>query len=371
MMPGKKKIAYLRSSNVYSDSRATKEILCLLDAGYDVTVLSWDRDGKENDYFHSVFGDSVKRKSYEVRVSGNLGRKGIVKLVAFSLWCYKTLFTFSFDAVHACDFDTGPVAAWYCKRKSCKFIYDIYDYYADSHGVEGILRRLLEKAENKVIDNADLTIICTEERRDQIKKAKPRKVAIIYNSPEITKISDNEGILYDYVYCGSLYNGRLLKEIFDQYYNNTDLKLCIAGRGILEQEAAKCVCDHFTFLGSIPYSQVLKEESRAIAISAIYEPTSRNNKLCAPNKFYEAMALSKPVIVCKGSGIDRIVKDQGIGIVIDYNAAEFYHELRWLKDHPEDCKDMGRRGRALYDSKYAWSLMKERLTEEYRQLFSE
>ncbi|HHU72431.1 MAG TPA: hypothetical protein GXZ21_10445, partial [Clostridiales bacterium] len=39
-------IAYIRSSNIYDDSRATKEITALLDEGYKVVVLGWNRDGK-------------------------------------------------------------------------------------------------------------------------------------------------------------------------------------------------------------------------------------------------------------------------------------------------------------------------------------
>lgn len=365
----RKKIAYLRSSNVYNDSRATKEILCLRDAGYEVTVLSWDRDGKEDRYFQDVFGDAVKNVSYKMEVIGGIGRKGIFKLFGFMRWLYRELNKYAFDAVHACDLDTGYSAYRYCQRRNLKLIYDIYDYYADCHGAEGVTRLIFETIENSIINYSELTIICTEERKTQIKNAKPKNLIVIYNSPDITETPSNVVNEYDYVYCGSLYGGRLLEEIFKEYKQNNDLRMCIAGRGALEEAARNCCCDNFTFLGSIPYSKVLEEESKAVAISAIYDPNrSRNNKLCAPNKFYEAMALSKPVIVCKDSGIDKVVSEEGIGMVIEYSSNEFYKALRYLKEHPEECEMMGTKGRLMYDSKYSWRLMKEKLLRAYSEV---
>lgn len=369
-MVNAKKIAYLRSSNIYNDSRATKEILCLRDAGYDVTVFLWDRDGKEDAHFLSIFGNKVKSVSYKVVLNRNLGKKGILKLIKFMKWMYRSLLKYSFDGVHACDLDTGYIASKYCQKKICKLIYDVYDYYADSHGADGLMRIFFEKAENKVINNSDLTIICTEERRIQIKNANPNDVVVIYNSPEIESISNSHDIEYDYVYCGSLYNERLLSEIFSDYSKNQDLRMCIAGRGVLEKQALKCKGKNFVYLGSIPYNRVLEEESKGIAISAIYDPSkNRNNRLCAPNKFYEAMALSKPVIVCKGSGIDELVEREHIGVVINYSSNDFYKALRHLKEHPMECNLMGKNGRNIYDNKYSWRLMKRRLLDAYIRVF--
>ena len=108
-------------------------------------------------------------------------------------------------------------------------------------------------------------------------------------------------------------------------------------------------------------------ESKSICLSAIYEPTIRNHRLCAPNKFYEALALGKPIIVCKGTGIDKVVEENNIGKVIDYDVHQFYNAVRMFKDNPELCAQMGKRARKLYEEKFSWSIMERLLLETYEQ----
>ncbi len=38
-------IIFIRATNIYDDSRATKEIVSLSQNGYNVIVLGWNRDG--------------------------------------------------------------------------------------------------------------------------------------------------------------------------------------------------------------------------------------------------------------------------------------------------------------------------------------
>ena len=57
-----------------------------------------------------------------------------------------------------------------------------------------------------------------------------------------------------------------------------------------------------------------------------------------------------------------------IGIVIDYNAQAFYNAIRELKGNAALRIQMGRNARALYEEKYRWSIMKERLIKAYEKL---
>ena len=95
---------------------------------------------------------------------------------------------------------------------------------------------------------------------------------------------------------------------------------------------------------------------------------NRNHQLCAPNKFYEALALSKPIIVCKGTGIDNIVQENKIGIVINYSASEFYDAVIWFKNNLEEAIAMGNRGRLLYEENYRWSIMEQKLIDSLRAI---
>ena len=369
-----KRVAFIRSDGIYMDSRAIKEITALTEAGYHVMALGWDRDGAALEQCNKIFTGENKPEFYffDSRVLGIIGGiRNIGVVLKWLRWIYQQLKAIGqIDIIHACDFDTGAAAHYYCKHHKTKLLYDIYDYYVDTHAMPGFLSGIVEKMEINVINNADLTIICTEERKEQISKSKPRDLIVIHNSPDVPEVPDAK-VEYDYAYCGDLIDIRLIDEIFRHYKENDDLHCYFVGNGDLVSAAEQLDSqyDRFTFGGrALPYSEVLLLESKAMCLAAIYDPSYRNHQLCAPNKFYEALALAKPVIVCKGTGIDKIVEEYNIGIVIDYNAPAFYNAIRELKDQPALRESMGRNARDLYDEKYRWSIMKERLIQAYARL---
>lgn len=366
-----KTAAFVRTTSIYNDSRATKEIKALAEAGYRVVVLGWNRDGKSEELSKREIGsDRVEFCFFDSILSNGIGIRNLDKLVKWFHWVTKQLNRIqSLDIVHACDLDAGIGAYRFCKKNGVTLVYDIYDYYVDSHIIPAFLKPRIEKMEIGIINYASITIICTEERKQQIEKACPQKVIVIHNSPDVDIVRD-EKPEYDYVYCGSLVDERMIGEILNYYSKNSDLTVCMAGREDYTSLAEQLNHDYqnFTFLGTIPYSKVLEIESHALCLSAIYDPSWRNHQLCAPNKFYEAMALGKPIIACEGTGIDKIIERYNIGIVIHYDVKEFYSTLRYLKDHQEICSSMGTRARKLYEKEYSWKLMKSRLLDAYMKL---
>ena len=364
-------IVYVRSGSIYNDSRATKQIKAFIEAGYKLSIIAWDRMGTARERCETVFEDaysSIDFYFFSLSIENEGGMKNSTKFISWIKYVNNTLKKIkSIDAVHACNLDAGYGAYLYCKKRHVKLIYDIYDYYIDSHAIPKVLRGFVEKSEIKVINFAVGTIICTEERKEQIKKASPKKVIVIHNSPEMKDKPISQELIYDYSYCGSLTDRRLVKEIVENYNNHTQYSFCFAGNGKYTDLVAAAARQHnnFQYKDSIPYSEVLQIESQTKVLSAIYEPTIRNHRLCAPNKFYESLALGKPIIVCRGTGIDKVVESNNIGIVIDYDVQQFYDALRYLCENNEVCYDMGIRARELYEKQYNWEIMKKRLLDMY------
>lgn len=55
-----------------------------------------------------------------------------------------------YDVIHAYDFDCGYVASKIAKKYRKKFVYDIADYYVESHGFkDSFLGNILEKKRSK------------------------------------------------------------------------------------------------------------------------------------------------------------------------------------------------------------------------------
>ena len=367
-----KTVVYIRGTEIYNDSRATKEIMTLASSGYQVIVLAWDRRGIAEQKCTAVFGEftSASFKFYKNPTPSGIGIKHIDKLLGWIRWGRKELKEIKkADIIHACDLDSGLLAYPICRKRNIKLVYDIYDYYIDTHPIPKMLESLIENYEIKIINSADLTIICTEERKQQIEKSSPKSLIVIHNSPDIPELTPLDS-KYDYAYCGGLDEKRLVGEILRTYPENEDLKFEFAGFGAYSNLAEEYTRKHnnFQYHGIVAYDQVIEIESKAICLSAIYDPSYRNHRLCAPNKLYEALALGKPIIVCKGTGIDSIVSENNIGVVIDYNADDFYEAVRYLKSHPEFCALCGKRARRLYEEKYNWEIMRKRLLGAYKNI---
>lgn len=365
---------YVRATGIYDDSRATKEIQALAETVEKVVVLAWDRSGDSQEKCGAVFQNhsNVSLRFFPRHINGSIGVKNIGLLLSWFRWIAAELSTIDrVDLIHACNLDTALGVMRFAKKHRCRLVYDIYDYYVDSHSLPRFSRGLVEHLEIRIINRADVTVICTEERRAQIAGASPKKLLIIHNSPDVERLQETED-LFDYVYCGTMNGGRLIQEILDHYPQNSDLRFLFAGYG-RHAEKAKLLSEeyeHFHFAGTIPYSEVLKLENQSLVISALYNPSSRNHQLCAPNKFYEALALGKPLIVCEGTGIDKLVAQHKLGRVISYDAERFYAALRALISDRKQLQMTGRSAREIYEQEYHWRIMKDRLTVCYQELLN-
>lgn len=370
-----KTILYIRSTSIYYDSRATKEIKALSENGYTIYIVGWDREGNALERCQEVFGtQNVKYFFFKVKVEKRIGIKNFGLMYKWLNYVRKVYLEHKneIDFVHGCNLDTCILFYRRLKKDGIKYVHDMFDYYKDARNLSGVLGYIVEKIETDVVNRADITIICTEARKEQIARSTPKKLIIIHNSPE-ADICIDKNITMDYFYCGTLCEARLIRETLYDYKNHINLKVGFAGFGVFQDLAEQNSKQYrnFSYYGRIPYSDCLKYEAQSMCLSAIYEPTWRNHRLCAPNKFYESLALGKPIIVCKGTGIDQIVEENNIGFAINYSSEELYNAVIWLKEHAEERKAMGVRARKLYDQKYSWSIMKRILIGAYDEIMGE
>jgi len=122
------------------------------------------------------------------------------------------------------------------------------------------------------------------------------------------------------------------------------------------------------FLSWLPYDEVIRYTRNADILFALYNPNIPNNRYASPNKLFEAMMCSKPIIVSDGSSMADIVRKENCGLVVPYgNVEAIKHAILTLKDNPELCTQLGRNGRGAYEEKYSWKIMEERLLAAYSQ----
>ena len=332
------KIVIVRSTFPNSDSRLLKTVYFLKRSGYEPIVLAWDRDGKAEGQEHfKSFDVDFKCILFNCHTPHGRGIKNFFNILKFQRWVISQLKSMKdIFAVHACDLDCGYPANKFCKKRKINYVYDIYDLYSASRRMPSLLKSFFNNLEKKVIDDSFSTIVCTEERKEQISFSKQKNIVVVYNSPRIQSLEECKIVAPKKVlkicYIGVLTEDRLLKEILELVSDNDFLRLEIGGFGPLKDivQNYSVKFSNIKYLGELPYSEVLCVESKSDALFAVYDPSIEGNKMSAPNKFYEALALGKPIIVCKGTGIDATVGKLNVGLSCEYTKESFLDACKQL-----------------------------------------
>ncbi len=380
----KKRVVLLRSNPVRPYPRLEKMANCLVKNGYDVTVLAWDRDlnypPKEEELILKDSVVKIVRIGIQGQFSGGI-KKNLKGLLGFQKFLYQWLKAHKneYDIIHAYDFDTGYTALRCAKRLRKKLIYDIPDYYVDSHGMNGsALGKVVKCFEDSVINRADATIICTEERKEQIAGTHPKRLYVIHNTPDIEveqhESNADETMRLKLVYVGVFGRTRFLDKIAETVAGRNDCELHIGGFGAgmepyFEEMASRY--DNIFYYGRIPYAQTIALERECDVMCAIYDPSVPNHYYAAPNKFYEALSLGKPLLMAKHTGMASIVEEYGLGEVIDYNVESLEKALDRLIENKSKQDEIAQKAKNLYQNCYSWGKMESVIQEIYRNMGDE
>lgn len=369
-----KKVCILRSNPVNPDSRVEKEAEALCAAGYLVEIFCWDRESN-----HKVKKEFVHNKipvyRYGAKATYGGGFRNILPYLKFQVRMFIWLLRNSgrYSVIHACDFDTAFFSYLPSRIRGCSFVFDIFDYLCGDP--RGFFQRTVKQSENWLIDHSDATIICTEQRKQQIRGTSPKRLVVIHNSPDINISKTSSPVIVDksrisVVYVGVLLDNRLLSEILSYFMENDNIDYYIGGFGMLEEEVKYASEKHpnIHFVGKTSYEQTISLESECDIMTSIYDPSVENHVYAASNKFYESLMLGKPVIMVRGTGMSDCVEEHKIGSLIDYSKEGFSKGLSELIERKQEWGIIKEKMNRLYSEKYSWNKMKRRLLELYANL---
>lgn len=369
----KQRICILRSNPVSPDSRVEKEAGALKEAGYFVHIIGWDRERNHKAEI-SWIQNHISITRYGYKAGYGQGVKSLKARMRFQLrlagWLIRN--GRKFDAVHACDIDTAMISYIPARLTGCRFVFDIFDFvYAEPHN---FFQWIVKQAQLVLVNNSDAVIICSEQRKKQIKDARPKRLAVIHNTPDETAAGSTDFAVdknrLSVVYVGILPRNRLLGEMISHFKKHPDQDIYIGGFGLMEDEICKTAekYSNIHYLGQIPYNETLALERQCDVMAAAYDLTVENYRMAAPNKFYESLMLGKPIIMTDGMGMSEEVSKNDIGVLIDYSEEGFSEGLRQLAARKDEWAAMGVRARKLYDDRYSWNTMKTRLVDLYTNL---
>ncbi|MGJ9458091.1 glycosyltransferase family 4 protein [Oceanobacillus sp. CF4.6] len=382
------RVCIIRNAEAESNAGIFRIIDALIDLEMKPFTLTRSRfsNSKSGQFSYKPFKYKEQTiPNYEMEFKTGFGRgvRNLFQLVFYQLftllWLLKN--KNKFDAIHAFDLDSGLPALICSMFMKKKIIYHIADFYVDSRqGIPSAFKKYVRKLEHLVISKADATVICTEERKEQIKGSHPKKLYVIHNSPvekfKLKTISENtkKNIEDDLStltigYVGGLTETRFIKEVISFTKNNPHITLKIAGFGNEEKIIKEAAADYnnILFYGRISYENALKLYSQCDVMFAIYNPMVPNHTYSAPNKVYEAMMLGLPIIVAKGTGIDSLVEKEKIGFSINYSEDEFSNTLKYLIDDKNLLNQFKANSKEAF-KEYSWTNMKKRVQDMYMNL---
>jgi glycosyltransferase involved in cell wall biosynthesis len=384
MIPGKAanrdipwRVLICRSNPIAPDPRVEKEARTLVQAGYQVTLLGWDRSAQlpTHDLLAGI-------PCFRLPIQAEFAR-GIYNFRGLARWQWGLLAWLvshrnEYDIIHACDFDT-LFPSILCKLLWGKrIVYDIFDFYADHlRATPQAIKNILRRVDLMAIAWTDAVIIVDEARYAQIQRAKIKRYTVIYNTPEDTKQADEppsshqDSLGLRLAYVGLLQVERGLFEMLEVLKKHPEWTLDLAGFGGDAQRVGEIARGmHNVYIhGRVSYELALQLSRRADVLFATYDPSILNHKYASPNKIFEAMMLGKPVIVARGTNMDQIVEKAGCGLVVTYgNVDELEAALTQIQNNPELRTRLAQNARVAYEITYSWDIMRTRLVSLYKQV---
>lgn len=364
------RVVFVRSKSPAGlEPRIRKEAATLAKAGYEVHAFLWDR---ELAYPVKEDVDGIRIHRYRRRAPEG---KSVLALLLPHWWTFVffRILALRPDVVHAIDLDTVLPAYAAARIAGARVVYDIFDFYAEmiTTPLSSRLRNLLAGLERTMIARVDAVIVPDKRRREQFGAARPRTLVEIMNVPEERRPPPLEDSgTFVLFYGGMIAKDRGLVDLVAAC-EATGAKLVVAGHGPDESVLLDDIesSPAASYLGTIPYEDLLAQTASAHAVAALYDPHVPNNRFAAPNKLFEAMMFAKPIVVSEGTIPADIVREVRCGIIVPYGDREaLKRALESLMLSPQECAAMGARGRAAFEARYNWKAMEPLLLDTYGDL---
>lgn len=349
------KIILFRSNNIF-DSRVNKYRNYYERAGIDYTIVGWDRAGKgwkkeHYDFFQYRAGEDIG------------GLKAIRNHFKWMLFVYRYLKRHKdVTTIHACDLNSAfPAAVFktFHKRK-VTLIFDACDWFSANFANKRFLCFCFGLMEKFAYNNANELIICEPEREEQVQFKLRKKPLVMPNIPEIdssiiTDVQDKykfDNTNPTLAYLGGFSDNRFLLELVT-LAETEPFNLLIAGYGnkdVLEKLESVKGLQNVRYFGRVQMEEGLNMENAADIIYAMYCKTNPNNIYAAPNKYYEALLLGKPLITTKGIIVEKKVKGNNIGWAVEEDIEDLRNLVNNLKK--EEIKEKGKNALNLWNKTF-------------------
>ncbi len=372
-------------TNAYRpDPRVRKEARALLERGYRVTILAWDRLGE-------LAAEDSDQGVRILRVQGLPGGYGsglrqLVRLPRFWRRALQLAAGLQPQAVHCHDLDTLP-AGWRLKRRlKIPLVYDAHEDYPAlmSLYLPRPLTSGLRWLENRLVGAADATLTASTLVADQFRRRGVQPLAVIPNVPElgpfealtpeqIAAARESLGLAPERLvvaYIGGFSRNRELLPLIAAGRQLPEVDFLLWGDGHQRQavEGAIAGSPNLRYLGWLPPEQVPLMTGLADVIYYCLKTDYPGAVYNAPNTLANSMAAGRPILANRVGDLGRIVEATGCGVLLEAVTPDSIRAALQTLQDPQLRARLGAAGRQAARESYNWGAVKQRLWQVYANL---
>lgn len=324
-----KKVKMILTNRFDPDVRVYKEAKYLLSKGFNVEILCWDRESEyKSRETEVVEGINIKR-FYPYAKYGS-GYKQIIPYIRFIKECKNYLRESEYDYLHCHDLD-GVIVGNHIKNSNSKLVFDMHEFY-EVQGSKQKIRYIVRTIVNNMQTKSDAIIYVNKMQKDVMKKKNINKLIYIPNYPIADDFGDCEKSKSEKLrisYIGAVRQYNEMKNLMDGCTGLNNIKISIHGTGIAYKKLndIKDNYENVDVTGVYHFSESSSLYSETDVLYAIYPMNTFQNRNAYPVKFFEAIITKTPIIVSKGSVLEKFIMENDIGFAVDGSNISEIREL--------------------------------------------
>ena len=376
----------LLMNDLRADARVDREASALAEAGHDVVVLALRSANAPE--VESRMGFRIRRVADYTTAGWSRPwaklAQSRARAAAFAVASAEE----SPDVVHAHDSDTLAAASKAARAAGALLVYDAHELFPDmlqEHPLSGSapVQAYWKSIERASVPRTEAVITVSEGLADELARRYGVEPIVVANVPALAPIASTGRLRRELevpdgvpvvIYQGVLIPGRGLSRLVRAWTRVPRAVLAVQGfgpaeAGMRETAVAAGVADRVRFMGRIAPADLHEYACGADAGVVIYEHTTLNNYLAAPNKLFAYLMAGLPMAASDFPGLAAIVTGERVGAVFDPEDEEsIARAVRALVEDAGALAAMSSRARELAETRYNWEIEKTKLIGLYDRL---
>jgi len=257
------------------------------------------------------------RNLFEVPAPYGAGIKNYIAHLRFNIYVFSMLWRIKPQIIYACDLDTYLPSFLYKIFKPVILIYDQFDPLSARVG-NRFLCQLLDIFENTCTKKADIRITANSQRIPSSLRESWIEIKNLFPVGLSTNKRRDSQNTFQVFYGGILNRDRGLFECLTVIQKKSGWRIDVFGQGPERNELEKVSGENIGIHNQLPHAELMQRAQTADLYLAQYDPSSRNNRLTASNKLFEAAQLGIPLLTSKRTYLGDIVQKFNLGWAVTY-----------------------------------------------------